>query len=542
VHIRVLGPVDALRDGEPVALGGPRPRTVVAALALAGEAVSVDRLVDEVWTSAPPRSAVATLQSYLSRLRRELGAPCLVNHGRGYRLVVDDGTLDVEVFRADLDAARTAVADGDLAAAAEAYRAALGTWRGEVAEGLEGGAIVREASARLHELRLIATEEQIDVALAAGRHQDVIPELDALTSSHPHRERLHGQRMLALYRAGRQVDALVGFQVARQQLVDGLGIEPGPGLQELQQRILAQDPALDRLDPAEVTGGGPLTERRGSAHARPSGSNGAVPVLPRRPDGPVRGGLPAPLDTFVGRAAERIEIAELLSETRLVTLVGAGGCGKTQLALRVAFDVHDRFPDGAWWVELAAQRDPGGVARTVGAALGIPEPTQGTWRDAVLDRLADGAQLLVLDNCEHLVEACAEFVATALRDCPSARVLATSREPLDVAGERAWRVPSLAVPQEPTTQAVLASEAAQLLEVRASAVRPGGRVVYSTCTISRRENEGLVEGVLAARPDLRAEPLGEIAPALAAADRRFVQNRPDRDSTDGFFIAALGRA
>lgn len=461
MELRVLGPVEAVVDETRVPLGGVRPRTIVAALALAGTVVSSGRLIEEVWRAEPPPSATATLQSYLSRLRRALGAEHLERRPGGYTLVTGDEGLDARRFDLALRAARTARDAGDLDAAIIAYATALACWRGEVAEGLDPGPIIREAAARLSEHRLLAIEERIEVQLSAGHHHEVIGDLDALTEAHPHRERLYAQRLVALYRAGRQGDALRAYQQARAALVDGLGVEPGPQLRELQQRVLDQDPTLGvhatAVPAAAVVDDDPSTGRAASV---------------RRSDRP--GNLPAPLSTFVGRVGARREIAaRLAGDARLITLVGAGGCGKTQLALRAAADVAERYPQGVWWVELAAHQDPGRVVRVTADALGVAASHAVDHLDQAAGRLGEGRQLLVLDNCEHLVDACADLVAELLRRCPHLRILATSREPLDVDGEQVWRVPSLSLPaSDASPERILASEAAQLLEVRGRAVRP----------------------------------------------------------------------
>ncbi len=455
-EVRVLGPVEAFVGGLPVALGGARPRTLVAALALGGEAMSSGRLVEEVWRSDPPPSATATLQSYLSRLRRTLGPERLERSPGGYVLVVDE-ELDARRFDRRLAQARRARDSGDLRRAATLYLEALACWRGDVAEGIDAGPVIREASARLFEHRLLAVEERIEVELTSGRHHEVVGELEGLTGAHPHRERLHAQRLVALYRAGRQADALAAYQQARAALVDGLGIEPGPQLRELQQRVLDQDPGLGLHAPAVPTAAVVKAADTDEAGRGRSGRQGPP------------GNLPMPLGSFVGRVGTRREIAaRLAGDARLITLVGAGGCGKTQLAVRAAFDVVDGYPDGTWWVEVAATRDPELVERSVADALGLPASQDAPRYERIADRLGEGRQLLVLDNCEHLIDACAELVTELLRRCPRLRILATSREPLDVEGEATWRVPSLELASpDAGPAAILASEAAQLLQVRA---------------------------------------------------------------------------
>ncbi len=468
MEVRVLGPVEAGPPDDPSHLGGPRPQTIVAALAVAAGPVSADRLIEEVWRDDPPPSATGTLQSYLSRLRRVLGPERLVGRPAGYQLRFEAGHLDVEVFEADLRRARTARDLGDRVAAVSSYEAALSRWRGEVAEGLDHGPTIREAAVRLHEQRLSAIEERLEVLLAAERHHEITGELEALTVAHPHRERLHAQRLIALYRSGRQAEALDAYRQAREALIAAVGIEPGPQLRELHRRILDQDPALG-LHAATV----PDAAVVGAASARTSTSPEPSVSAPAVPEGS-RTNLPAAVGSFVGRTAARRDIAaRLAGDVRLLTLVGAGGCGKTQLALRAAGDIAASYPDGVWWVELAAHRGPERVASAVADAIGVATPPGADPLRQISARLRDGRHLLILDNCEHLVDACADLTAELLRRCSDLRILATSREPLDVDGEQVSRVASLGLPAEDARpDEVLEAEAARLLVLRGQASRP----------------------------------------------------------------------
>ncbi|TVR38043.1 MAG: AfsR/SARP family transcriptional regulator [Nitriliruptor sp.] len=516
LDLRILGPVEARIDGAAVSLGGGRPRTVVAALALGGEVISAGRLIEEVWRSAPPRSATATLQSYLSRLRRIFGPERLVRHAGGYALVIGDD-LDVVRFEVALREARAARDAGSLKVAARHYSEALDTWRGDVAEGIDAGPVIREAAARLGEHRLLALEERVEVELSSGRHHEIIGELESLTGAHPHRERLHAQRLVALYRAGRQADALAAYRQARAALVDGLGIEPGPQLRELQQRVLDQDPALG-LHAAEVPAA--IVVEPPTSLERPGD----------RRDAERSGNLPEPLGSFIGRVGTRREIAaRLAGDARLITLVGAGGCGKTQLALRAACDVAGAYPDGVWWVELAAHRDPALVERSVADALGMPVSAEVARYDRVADRLGEGRQLLVVDNCEHLIDACADLVAELLRRCPDLRILATSREPLDVEGEATWRVPSLELaPEGSDPERVLASEAAQLLLARARMARPNlAFTAEDASTVAQvcRELDGIPLALELAAARLNVLSLDELAERLSDRFRILAHGR-----------------
>ncbi len=247
MEFRLLGPVEALRDGRSIALGGAKPRALLALLLLhANEVVSRDRLIDALWGDRPPGSADHSLDVQVSRLRKAFEPDeLLVTRSGGYVLEVEPEAIDVRRFERLLEAGRRANADGKPAEALEALEAALGLWRGNALADLVYEEFARTEIDRLEELRLVATEERIDAMLALGQHDTVIPELEALTAKHPLRERLRGQLMLALYRAGRQAEALRVYGDTRKRLVDELGIEPGQGLKDLEQEILRQDSSLD---------------------------------------------------------------------------------------------------------------------------------------------------------------------------------------------------------------------------------------------------------------------------------------------------------
>jgi DNA-binding SARP family transcriptional activator/ABC-type transport system substrate-binding protein len=247
MEFRLLGPVEALRDGRPIALGGAKPRALLALLLLhANEVVSRDRLIDALWGERPPGSADHSLDVQVSRLRKAFEPDeLLLTRSGGYVLEIEPEAIDVRRFERLLEAGRRANADGKPAEALEALEAALGLWRGNALADLAYEEFVRTEIDRLEELRLVATEERIDAMLALGQHDTLIPELEALTAKHPLRERLRGQLMLALYRAGRQAEALRVYGDSRKRLVDELGIEPGQGLKDLEQEILRQDSSLD---------------------------------------------------------------------------------------------------------------------------------------------------------------------------------------------------------------------------------------------------------------------------------------------------------
>ena len=290
-----------------------------------GEVVSRDRLIDALWGERPPAAAVNALQVHVHGLRGRLGPARIERAGPGYRLRLEPGELDLERFELLVARGRSELAGGDAGAAASTLREALALWRGPAYEDVRYEAFAQAEMARLEELRLAALEDRIEADLALGRHRDLVPELEALVAEHGSRERLCGQLMLALYRSDRQADALEVFRRACRAMRDELGLEPGPALQELQRAILEQDAAL-AVEPAEL---------RARRH------------------------LPAPETPLVGREAELAELAALLrGGSRLVTLTGAGGIGKTRLALQTAHELADAFADGVYFVDLSHLTDP----------------------------------------------------------------------------------------------------------------------------------------------------------------------------------------
>jgi YVTN family beta-propeller protein len=262
LEFRVLGPFEVVEHGRPLALGGPTQRALLAILVLRrGEVVSADRLIDLLWGERPPATAAKTLQGYVSHLRKALGDGVLLTRSGGYLLAAEPEQVDAERFEAPVAHARDALAAGDAARARELLVSALALWRGEpladlAYEGFAGGEV-----ARLEEARVAALEDRIEADLALGRHRAVVGELEALVGLHPNSERLLGQLMLALYRSGRQVDALDAYRRGHRALRDELGLEPGPELRALEQRILTQDAALAPPAPRRVRDGGPPRRR-----------------------------------------------------------------------------------------------------------------------------------------------------------------------------------------------------------------------------------------------------------------------------------------
>ena len=650
LEFRVLGAFEVASDGRVLEIGSPKQRALLAMLALhLNRVVPLDMLVEELWGERLPASASASVQSLVFRLRRSLsevcrdGGACLRSREPGYVLEADPAQVDAYRFEGLLARGQDALAQGDAEAAAEALREALDLWRGPALADLSDRHFARLEASRLDEARLAATEELVEAELALGRPAQALVRLEPLVVEHPLRERAWGQLMVALYRLGRQADALRAYQRVRRILGDELGLEPTPWLRRLEEQILAQDPELegpqarepmaakrneqravevsrpgdtvvflftdieastrrwegdqkamaedlarhDELMQGAVQGGGgrvfahtgdglcaafptastalaaavgaqrvllreswnspvPLKVRMAihAGAAEPRGDNYVGPTLnrtarllslgfggqvlcsqaaadlarddvppdvslldlgehdladlsrpervfqaahpelpstfpPLRSPGRRRHNLPATLTSFVGRAHELDEIRGLLAESRLVTLTGMGGSGKTRLALEVAAGALDTFPDGVWVVELGALPDPALVPSTAATALGVVTTGLSPTTDAVTERLCEYLQLrqvlLVLDNCEHLVEAVAHLAHALLAACPGVTILATSREILGMAGEVAWRVPTLSLPAAGTTdpEDLAASDAVALFCERARAAQPG---------------------------------------------------------------------
>ena len=433
VEFRVLGAVQATRAGIRLPLGGPRPRTVLATLLLAdGRWVRTDALVDAVWGDAAPATATKTIQKYVSYLRATLGDELIISRPGGYELLTEN--VDSRQFERLIGQAST---ESDATTAARMLEQALGLWRGEPYGDLPDLVPAQTERRRLVERRLAAVESLVDLRLSLGQHTAVTAWLEELVVEHPLRERLWGALILALYRCGRQADALAAFARVRSLLTAELGTEPTPALRAIHELVLRQ------ADPV------PEAPR-------------ATAVAPAARPGP----LPLRLTSFIGRDEQRRELTGLLGKHRLVSLTGPPGSGKTRLAVELAAD----WPDGGWFVELGVASEPSRVPAIVAAALRLREHLDRDPLDAITDHLAGDTGLLLIDNCEHLVDAVAHVVATVLRMAPGVRVLTTSRQSLGVAGEVVYDVPPLALPETDDLRAVRESAAVSLLVERAQAV------------------------------------------------------------------------
>jgi predicted ATPase/DNA-binding SARP family transcriptional activator len=628
---RVLGPLEVRVGDRPCEIGGPKQRTVVAMLVAAwGRPVSIDGMLQALYGDDASPSLRRSLQTYVSNLRQVVG-DVIEHRANAYRLVPDDSTLDASQFEASVERAGATLGD-DPATAATVLRTALAMWRGPPYADVEAHGRLDGEIARLTEMRLVALEQRFEADLALGHHREVVAEIATMALEHPWRERLQALHMTALYRSGRQTEALRAFEQTRLALADDLGVDPSPELRELEHRILVHDPSLlapprapaVRTEPeptAEPFHAGVLTfvytdiegstkllrdlgetyddvlelhhrivrgvwERHGGTELSNEGDGFVVafaaaddalaaavelqrtleattwpsdlPVrvrvgihsgfarvgatgysalalhqgarvvgaahggqifvtsetvgrLGRAPpdvelvslgrfrvrdfDDPVelftvRGrGLPErsaaprvrpaerhnivqPTTALIDRVDERHRLIDSLGPGRVVSLLGPGGVGKTRLAVEVALDVADRWPDGVWLVALADVGRADLVDAAIADALGAPTSGGGSPRARAIAHLSAQHVLLVLDNCEHVTSMVAEFVHDLLSSCPQTAVLVTSRTPLGLRSERVLRVEPLAI--RGTTRAGLHEGAVWAPAVELFAERAGG--------------------------------------------------------------------
>lgn len=404
MRVGVLGPVVLDHDG-----GSREPEAKVRALLTVlavhlGSPVSVGTLVEALWGDRPPTTAEKTLQGHVSALRRQLGADVVVTTTAGYALELPTEEVDVAQFERLIDeASRTGASDWT--GARDGFQAALELWRGEALTDLADSPLRTGLQARLGELHDAALRGRIAADLALGRHHELLPELRQLVADEPTRDDLRADLMLALYRSDRQVEALEVYREFRRTLLEELGLDPSPRLQELERQILLHDPELDPI--------------------RPPTDN-----------------LPTPLDRFIGRERQVAEIRALLREHRLVTLLGPGGVGKSRLALEVATAEIPTW-DGVWWVDLANVTEGAAVLGKLARSVGVAAASGVRLEDAVGAHLRGRAFLLAVDNCEHVLGAASVVVERILAGSPRSTVLATSRVPLGLQGEHRHPVPPL---------------------------------------------------------------------------------------------------
>ena len=440
----MLGPFELRSDDGVLAdVPGARLRGLLIALALEpGHTVPKTTLVDWIWGEHPPSDAANALQRLVSRLRKALPEGLVEGQPDGYRLRVEPDAVDAVRFERLVGQAR----NDEGPRRVRLLREALALWRGAAMQGvgLEDSAAFDAAVTRLEGLRLTAMEDRFDAEVSLGHGAELVTELTDLVAAHPVRERLVAALMRALVATGRDTEALLVYQRTREALADTLGVDPSPELSALHVALLRGE--LGRR------------EQRWQEEGRKTN-------------------LRAELTSFVGKDADVAAVRELIAEHRLTTLIGPGGSGKTRLATETARTLLGDLPDGAWLVELAAVRADGDVAQPALAALGLRDALLGDApnaepTDRLIAAIREREMLLILDNCEHVIEAAAAFAHRVLGECRRLRILATSREPLGITGEALWLVEPLALPEgDASPGEIESSPAVQLLRDRAGAVR-----------------------------------------------------------------------
>ncbi len=440
MEFRILGPLEVSSNG-PVPITAAKHRALLTHLLLhANAVVSAEALVDSLWGERPPASARKLLQVYVSQLRKVLGDAVLVTRSPGYLIAVEWSRLDSARFERLFAEGSQALREGNPQLASSLLGRALALWRGPA---LVDDPNVQPEARRLEELRVKALERRVEADLHLGRHAVLVGDVHALVGEHPLQEVFRAQLMLALYRSGRQAEALEAYADARRALVGELGVEPSPELRELHRAILNQDSALRP----------PLPEQ-----------------LPTKP-------LPVPATRLIGRARELNELERLLglSAVRLVTITGPGGIGKTRLALEACARARTEFANGVVFVGLAALTDRTLVVPTIAEALEVKERAGEPLQQTVTEAIRSRELLLLIDNFEQLPDA-APALADLLLAAPRLKLLVTSRARLRLSGEHVYLVPPLAVP-EPSQLAdpeVVAESAAVALFIeRARALSPG---------------------------------------------------------------------
>ncbi|MCX2951535.1 BTAD domain-containing putative transcriptional regulator [Lentzea sp. NEAU-D7] len=489
MQIGILGPFEVRADDGTLAdVPGARLRALLIALALQpGRVVPKAALVDWIWGENPPADAANALQRLVSRLRKALPDPSVEGLTDGYRLAVDPDAVDAVRF--ERLGARARGDEGSLRV--QRLRDALELWRGPALQdvGLQDSEAFDAAATRLEGLRLTAVEDRFDAEIGLGRGAELVSELTDLVAAHPLREKLVAALMRALAAAGRHSEALLAYQRTREALADELGVDPSPELSALHVALL-----------------------RGEVGRREENR---------------RTNLRAELTSYIGKDADVTAVRELVAGHRLTTLIGPGGSGKTRLAGETGRTLLGDLPDGVWLVELAPLGQGSDVAQATLAALGLRDALLGEAVNAepverLITAIRDREALIVLDNCEHVIESAAAFAHRLLGECRRLRVLATSREPLGITGEALWSVGPLALPDEDADfTAIENAPAVQLLRDRAAAVRTDRVADAGTlATMARvcRALDGMPLAIELAAARLRTMSLDQLATRL---DDRF---------------------
>lgn len=492
MQIGVLGPFEVRTgDGLPADVPGARLRALSIALALEpGRVVSKAALVDWIWGENPPSDVASALQRLVFRLRKALPDGSIETQTDGYRLMVKPDAVDAVRFERLVVQAR----GREDPARAHLLREALELWRGAAMQdvGLQESPAFDAAVTRLEGLRLAAMEDRFEVEIRLGQGAELVAELTDLVAAHPMRERFVAALMRALAAAGRSTDALLLYQSTREALADALGVDPSPELSSVHVALLR-------------------------------GESG------RREESRKTTNLRAEFTSFVGKSADVIAVRELVTAHRLTTLVGPGGSGKTRLAAETARTLLADLPEGAWLVDLASVGAGGEseVAQSTLAALGLRDallggPPQAELTDRLIAAIREREMLLILDNCEHVIESAAVFAHRVLGECQWLRILATSREPLGITGEALWRLMPLELPAaDAGAEEIESSAAVRLLRDRAGAVRKDLVVdARTSATMARvsRALDGMPLAIELAAARLRTMSLEQLANRL---DDRF---------------------
>ena len=461
VEFSLLGPLEVSDGGAAIPIRRGLPRSLLIYLLLHRRVpVAGDVLADRLWSGTPPTDAGNAVQRVVSYLRRTLGDPghqLLATRAAGYALLATDDDVDAVRFerlvQRAVDSAGAGTATGAQDAVADA-RTALTLWRGDPLSDVVQQEWSLAETARLIELRTQVQSVGLAALLHLNRADEAVAQARALVTEHPLQEQFHQQLMVALYRSGRQSEALAAYATARRMLDQELGLDPGPQLKLLERQVLEQSTELEWMPPPDWS-------------SSPAGRRDVVEAGST----PESVALPVPLTSLVGRDAALRRLDQLLTTARVLTLTGLGGVGKSRLALELARRDTTR---PVWWVHVEVVSEAELVAPTVARAVGASTPPHGDHIQAVARSIGDGPALLVLDGCEQVAAAAAELVDKLHRQCPSLTQVITSRRPLRVAGEVTWAVPPLALPPDGdhSVTELAGLPSVQLFQQRAQAARP----------------------------------------------------------------------